>query len=246
VLRDCPGCGVPLPSGARPACSGCGLVWDELSDFGWTHADVDAYDDFRWARGSHTTQPPLRIVRRARFAIAGCGALFLAAFSMLPLGLLYAIMLEAPAMSLGLILVALATFLLGVFCLVAAAQGPFELLVPERIESEDEALRLRVEGGWLFRRTNVLLQRSDIAGLALRDARGGDKEVWLIHTSGAALRVASATPPEEAEALHEKLVRWLSPRPRARIAAGTAEPPQAHEEDDEVEERAPGRAVRRL
>jgi hypothetical protein len=215
-------------------------VWDEPGDFGWTHADIGSYADFRWAHGARGASPPLRIVRRESLGITGCGVLFLVAFAMLPLGLLDAVLHRAPITA-GLVLVGLLALVFGLFLLGAAAVGVFQVIVPERIESEGDALRLRVEGGFVFRRTDVLLPRSEIAGVALYEVRPGQKEVWLTYVTAGALRVGPTMPAAKAEALYEALAAWLSPRPRARFAEAAAEPLAEQDADEDA-----ARAVRRM
>ncbi len=231
MLRDCPVCTRALPSGTRPTCPRCGLVWDEVGYSGWTFAAVDA----------PPSEGPLRIQRGPSSPVVGCIWLIMLPFAALAPALLAQIA-RGPALPhgalglLGLAVVAVGGLGLSMLCLLVCVLAVLRRFAPESIEGSDEALRLRVSSGWVFRRTDVTLPREAITGAALRRRkRGVDAEVWLLHASGAALRITDALPREEAERIHAQLTAWLQPPTRARIEDDHAVAPERETEEDQEE-----------
>jgi hypothetical protein len=212
VLRDCPYCAGPLPAEAHPGCPGCGLVWGEVTDRGWELEVRDA----------PPVPSPLPIVRQLSLFNVGCVWMILFPFAMLPPALVYRFVTRPPVASgplfwLAVVLVSLAGLALFAFCVTGCLLVLFGRVEPERIDVVEQGLRLRVHGHSLFGRTDLFLHRSSISGVARRDAGRDSGEVWLIHTSGAALRVISTATRADAEELQGRISAWLDSSDRARL-----------------------------
>jgi hypothetical protein len=112
----------------------------------------------------------------------------------------------------GWIVALLVIPLCAVVALFLFAHGANVLLrfvLPERITSQGDTLRVRVETRY-WRRSDARFPRADLAFTELRAWQHGLREVWVVHRSGAAFRVANGSSLEEAESLRAQIQVWIS------------------------------------
>jgi hypothetical protein len=117
--------------------------------------------------------------------------------------------------------------LVGVFlatsCSAFLLQQLLHFVVPARLEGDASALRVRVwntRDGLAagFRRTDVLVPRDQVVGVALSTGRWGDAQLFLLHRSGLAFGTGWSGPRADAVRLSGPIVRWVADPGASQLA----------------------------
>lgn len=211
--RVCPHCRGSLARGWIETCRGCGLAWD-LTERSGTPVAADPAPRARLAFPPSFGELWWRAI--------GCCVLFSAGGLALTAPIYYVPGGDALVVLAALVGVPLGLILIGP-ALVMLAHNVLRIVLPERIESAGDVVRLRIARR--VRRSDAWIAKAAIRGVEVRGWQRGLQEVWLVLASGAACRVSGVHVPLEAHRLAAKIGSVLASREvvaRAALPAATS------------------------
>jgi hypothetical protein len=105
--------------------------------------------------------------------------------------------------------------LVGTYCTAVLVQLLLHAIIPARLEGDESRLRVRVWNIWDgllpgFRRTDVMVPRDQFAGVAFLTGRGGESQLFLLHSSGLTFGTGWSGTKADAMRISEPLLRWLA------------------------------------
>ncbi|MDO9020031.1 MAG: hypothetical protein Q8S73_12060 [Deltaproteobacteria bacterium] len=197
-----------MASPRAATCPSCGLWWVLLR----------GDERLRSADGSAWGETTLRLPLRAPVQLSSILIpLVLATYGYGAAAFVWTFRASATDLARGALMLvgSLVGILLATSCSAFLLQQLLHFVVPARLEGDAAALRVRVwntRDGLAagFRRTDVLVPRDQVVGVALSARQCGDSEILLLHRSGLAFSTGWSGPRADAVRLSGPIVRWVA------------------------------------
>ena len=206
----CPLCNLTLDGSRSATCPGCGLWW------------VGARSDREMlAAGTVSDESPVPLGLALRESVSLWWVVILLVFACFGYGAALMTILSVrqdpsslPAWAALLVGLSLGG-LVGTVCAASVIQLLLHAIIPARLEGDESRLRVRVWNTWDgllsgFRRTDVMVPGNQIEGVAFLTGRGGDSQLFLLHSSGLTFGTGWSGTKADAMRISEPLVRWLA------------------------------------